>query len=79
MQSTDQKGKQLRFAVSRMEKSLDILYIIKKLHEIDKLKMILLTKSQIKLFDYLPKPTITAEAQGSEQYFSILRTVKSNY
>lgn len=43
-----------------MEKSFDVLYIIKKLHEIDKLKMILLNKDQIRLFDYLPKPTITA-------------------
>lgn len=42
-----------------MEKSFDILYVIKKLHEIDKLKMILLNKDQIKLFDYLPKPTIS--------------------
>lgn len=41
-----------------MEKSIDVLYLIKKIQEIDKLKTILLTKDQIKLFDYLPKPTI---------------------
>jgi hypothetical protein len=37
---------------------LDISYIIKKLIEIEKLKLILLTPDQVKMFDYLPKPTI---------------------
>ncbi|CAD8160599.1 unnamed protein product [Paramecium pentaurelia] len=78
----DQQIKQMNFSINRMEKSFDILYIIKKLHEIDKLKMILLTKEQIKLFDYLPKPTIASnpekEIQGN-QYFSILKPLKSNY
>ena len=42
---SDQKFKkqQFDFSVRKLEKSLDILYIIKKIHEIDKLKMILLT------------------------------------
>ena len=53
----------MNFSINRMEKSFDILYIIKKLHEIDKLKMILLTKEQIKLFDYLPKPTISSNPE----------------
>lgn len=44
--------------MEKLEKQLDIIYIIKKLHEIDKLKMILLNPSQLKVFDYLPKPTI---------------------
>ncbi len=37
---------------------MDIVYIIKKLNEVDKLKMILLNEEQIKLFDYMQKPTI---------------------
>ncbi|CAD8156370.1 unnamed protein product [Paramecium octaurelia] len=78
----DQQVKQMNFSINRMEKSFDILYIIKKLHEIDKLKMILLTKEQIKLFDYLPKPTIASnpdkELKG-HQYFSILKPLKSNF
>lgn len=41
-----------------MLKSIDILHIITKLSEIDKLKMILLNSYQIKMFDYLPKPMI---------------------
>jgi len=32
---------------------MDIVYIIKKLNEVDKLKMILLNEEQIKLFDYM--------------------------
>lgn len=51
--------------MSRVNKSIDILYIIKKLNEIDKLKMILLSKEQIKLFDYLPKPTIPIDPYRS--------------
>ncbi|CAD8074058.1 unnamed protein product [Paramecium sonneborni] len=78
----DQQVKQMNFSINRMEKSFDILYIIKKLHEIDKLKMILLTKEQIKLFDYLPKPTISSNPEkeiSGHQYFSILKPIKTNY
>ncbi|KAM3134862.1 hypothetical protein pb186bvf_013031 [Paramecium bursaria] len=81
---SDQKFKkqQFDFSVRKLEKSLDILYIIKKIHEIDKLKMILLTPAQLKVFDYLPKPTISENPQSSQsrnQYFSILRSHKSNF
>lgn len=38
---------------------MDILNIIKKLNEIDKLKVLLLNQDQIKLFDYVEKPTIS--------------------
>ena len=44
---------------------MDILYIIKKLHEIDKLKMIFLNSAQIKVFDYLPMPTILEDPYSS--------------
>jgi hypothetical protein len=37
---------------------MDIIYIIRKLIELDKLKELLLTPDQIKLFDYMPKPMI---------------------
>jgi hypothetical protein len=39
-------------------KKIDILFIVKKLIEIDKLKALLLTPDQLKLFDYLPKPVV---------------------
>jgi hypothetical protein len=41
-----------------MSSKLDIVFIIKKLIEIDKLKRVLLDENQIKLFDYIPKPTV---------------------
>lgn len=37
-------------------------FIIRKLIEIDKLKIILMNEEQRKLFDYLPKPTIPLES-----------------
>lgn len=40
---------------------MDIAYILRKLHEIDKLKSILLTNDQLKLFNYVPKPLIPKE------------------
>ncbi|KAM3144229.1 hypothetical protein pb186bvf_003691 [Paramecium bursaria] len=78
----ENKAHQIDFASDRMDKSIDILYLIKKIQEIDKLKTILLTKDQIKLFDYLPKPTIPinpAKLNQDNQYFSILRPVKTDY
>ncbi len=46
------------YALEKIAKKMDIIFIIKKLIEIDKLKALLLNESQQKLFDYLPKPTI---------------------
>ncbi len=37
---------------------MDIIFIINKMIEIDKLKMLLLNKEQLSLFEYIPKPTI---------------------
>ena len=47
--------------MGKINNALDITYIIKKLQEIDKLKMILLSTDQIKLFDFLPKPNIDSQ------------------
>ncbi|KAL4469410.1 hypothetical protein ABPG74_004663 [Tetrahymena malaccensis] len=52
------KKKQLEFSKQVVDKHLDIMYLIRKLQEIDKLKMLLLSEEQIKLFNYLPKLTI---------------------
>ena len=37
---------------------IDIRKIIKRLQDLDKLKMILLTEDQRKLFEYIPKPDV---------------------
>ncbi|CAD8087976.1 unnamed protein product [Paramecium sonneborni] len=75
------KYQQFEFAVNRIQKSLDILYIINKLHEIDKLKFILLNKAQIKMFDYLPKPFIGADPQdiSDDNFCSLLKPAKTPY
>ncbi|CAD8065137.1 unnamed protein product [Paramecium primaurelia] len=75
------KYKQLNYSVSKLEKCLDILFIIDKLQEIDKLKMILLSKEQVQLFEFLPKPLIsldpTNHQQGeNQQYSSLLKPFK---
>lgn len=41
-----------------LEEKLDIAFLLRKLYEIEKLKMILLNENQYSLFDFLPKPTI---------------------
>ncbi|KAL4466678.1 hypothetical protein ABPG72_016795 [Tetrahymena utriculariae] len=52
------KKKQIKYSQELLNKHLDVMYLINKLQEIDKLKMLLLSEEQIKLFNYLPKPTI---------------------
>ncbi|CAD8103424.1 unnamed protein product [Paramecium primaurelia] len=76
------KFKQFNYSINKLEKCLDILFIIDKLQEIDKLKMILLTKQQVQLFDFLPKPLISLDPsnlQYNEQtmYSSLLKPYKS--
>ena len=46
---------------NKIESKIEIGYILAKLREIDKLKLLLLSKDQIVLFDYLTKPIITDE------------------
>jgi hypothetical protein len=48
-------------AVEMIQTDVDILVIMDRMHEIDKLKKLLLTDTQIKVFDYMPKPVIRAE------------------
>ncbi|KAL4427060.1 hypothetical protein ABPG74_021167 [Tetrahymena malaccensis] len=56
--SISRKKKQIQYSQELLDKHLDVMYLINKLQEIDKLKMLLLSEEQIKLFNYLPKPTI---------------------
>ncbi|CAD8065141.1 unnamed protein product [Paramecium primaurelia] len=79
--NTNVKYQQFEFAVNRIQKSLDILYIINKLHEVDKLKFILLNNAQIKMFDYLPKPFIGADPQdiSDDNFCSLLKPAKTPY
>ena len=42
--------------------------MLTKLIEIDKLKALLLSKEQRKLFDYIPKPTIPLDLRDEEAF-----------
>ena len=58
------KKKQIKFTVGKVKERLDIVYILNKLVEIDKLKMLFLDPQQIKLFEYLPKPVVPKQADS---------------
>ncbi|KAL4445005.1 hypothetical protein ABPG74_018733 [Tetrahymena malaccensis] len=72
------KKKQMDYGAKKLYHHLDIVYILKKLTEIDKLKMLLLDEQQIQLFEYLPRPKIyiqenqTLENQHNIQKFNFL-------
>ncbi|KAL4468581.1 hypothetical protein ABPG74_005084 [Tetrahymena malaccensis] len=51
----------LKFSKNKVNERLDIIYIVQKLQEIDKLKQIVLDKNQRKLFEYLPRPVLKNE------------------
>ncbi|KAL4473782.1 hypothetical protein ABPG74_022646 [Tetrahymena malaccensis] len=53
----DQKSQLVQKGVNQVKKQLDVIFLINKLQEIDKLKQVLLDKDQIKLFDSIPKKT----------------------
>ena len=44
--------------MEKVQERVDIVYILEKLVEIDKLKILLLNDDQLKLLDFLPKPTV---------------------
>ncbi|CAD8125302.1 unnamed protein product [Paramecium sonneborni] len=71
------KQQLISYSMNKINNSLDITYIVKKLQEIDKLKMILLSPDQIKLFDFLPKPNIDLNSNNKLSYFSILKSEQS--
>ncbi|KAL4465887.1 hypothetical protein ABPG74_004124 [Tetrahymena malaccensis] len=57
-QKIQQKKKIIDYSIDQLYYHLDVLYVVKKLMEVDKLKNILLNPDQLKLFEYIPKPTI---------------------
>ncbi|KAL4454210.1 hypothetical protein ABPG74_012167 [Tetrahymena malaccensis] len=58
---------QMSYSIDKLNYHLDSIYIIKKLLEIDKLKMLLLDENQIKLLEFLPKPTINLKKVENQQ------------
>lgn len=76
--------KQLRIkktyiGIFSIEKMLDIRNIIKKLHEIDKLKLLLLSDQQLVIFNHLPKPPIQGEVNNQIGRISLYGNNKRDY
>ncbi|EAR95582.2 transmembrane protein, putative (macronuclear) [Tetrahymena thermophila SB210] len=57
-QKIKQKKKIIDYSIDQVYYHLDVIHVIKKLMEVDKLKNILLNPDQLRLFEYIPKPTI---------------------
>ena len=54
------------------ENEIDLIKILQKLHDIDKLKFILLSSSQLSLFNLLAKPTLDIEEDDQKKYNSMV-------
>ena len=48
----------MKYGLNLAKKESDICHFLKKLQEIEKLKILLLNEDQIKLFDLIPKPCL---------------------
>ncbi|CAD8043759.1 unnamed protein product [Paramecium primaurelia] len=57
--SQKKQRKQFEYSQRKIQQKLDITFILNKLFEIDKLKMVLLNENQLKLFNYFPKPCVS--------------------
>lgn len=52
------KRQQIKESMKKVADRLDIIFVLQKLVEIDKLKILLLNQDQRQLFDFLPKPIV---------------------
>ncbi|KAL4448782.1 hypothetical protein ABPG74_012871 [Tetrahymena malaccensis] len=59
LQNEDYRAKLVQKGIQTIEKQLDIIFILNKLNEIDKLKTIILDQDQLKVFNNIPKPVIS--------------------
>ncbi|CAD8090665.1 unnamed protein product [Paramecium sonneborni] len=68
----------LNKAVNQINAELDVFGILDKLHEIDKLKELLLKKPQQIIFNFTPKPLITLQESKSLPSRQRAQTIKSS-
>ncbi|EWS73562.1 ABC transporter family protein (macronuclear) [Tetrahymena thermophila SB210] len=55
------KKEVIDYSIQKLYYHLDVIYIVKKLLEVDKLKQIIMDKDQIQLFEYISKPTVNED------------------
>jgi len=60
------KEKLFLLSEKKFKKETDIVYILQKIQEFEKFKMIMLNEKQLGLFDLLAKPLIYLESQREE-------------
>lgn len=64
-------------AIKNIHEYMDIKNIIKRLQDIDKLKMVLLDEKQKKVFEILPKPCISNQKQMKTSIFTIDKVIEN--
>ncbi|EAR85988.2 transmembrane protein, putative (macronuclear) [Tetrahymena thermophila SB210] len=72
-----QKREQMKYCWRKVKERLNAVYIMQKLVELEKLKILLLDEHQLKLFDYLPKPMISLDVQSDQPNNSPLNRTQS--
>ncbi|KAL4472595.1 hypothetical protein ABPG74_018544 [Tetrahymena malaccensis] len=60
------KSQVIDYGLQKLYNHLDIVYILNKLIEFEKLKKLLLNENQLRLFDYIPKPIIKINKQTNQ-------------
>ncbi|CAK69026.1 unnamed protein product (macronuclear) [Paramecium tetraurelia] len=65
---------QIDYAIEKILCKLDVVNILTKIQEIDKLKYVILNKDQLELFNYIPKPLIPMDmfSQDFEKKLNVL-------
>ena len=76
-EETEIRIKQNRKAMDLIKNKLNITYLLKKFVELDKLKMLILDKDQLNLFDYLPKPVILRNTKIEITHFPFSQNYKN--
>ncbi|EAS06475.1 transmembrane protein, putative (macronuclear) [Tetrahymena thermophila SB210] len=67
----------LDYSIKKLNQNLDILHILNKMIEIDKLKYLIFDEDQMKLFEFIPKPKIglnDIEIDGQKEFTSSQNT-----
>lgn len=74
----------MKYCWKKVKERLNAVYIMQKLVELEKLKILLLDEHQLKLFEYLPKPMISLNvddkisSNNSSSSLNLINPKKSN-
>lgn len=71
--------KMIEKGLNRIDQMLDISYLMKKLTEIDILKVLLLNKTQRDLFEFIPKPEISLEKTEKSCKNKLFKEISLSY